>query len=216
MCIAHYCVSDNEHCWLHTRCSTFLVPRSPPQRRSRCSSTQIREYQLTPALFRPEIFLNEIVSRSLIQRHEHPLNICCVLPNTKIVLLSKHSSLVWVVPNTFINFWIPAHFPVFQAQAELARMCPDLLTGWAWTTSTSSKFSALEVTLNLSIVFCYIITALVNHIWSILFIHTKYCNIYLQRMGKSSLWGRSVGPTVATSMPWRFVHASLWLSWLSS
>ena len=142
------------------RLSLFLVPLP-----RRCSSTQIQEYQLTPALFRSEIFLNEIISRSLIQRHEHPLNICCVLPNTKIVLLSKHSSsLVWVVPNTFINFWIPAHFPVFQAQAELARMCPDLLTGWAWTTSTSSKFSALEVTVNLSIVFCYIFTALVNHI----------------------------------------------------
>ena len=80
------------------------------------------------------------------------------------VLLCEHSSLVWVNLNTFINFWIPAHFPVFQAQAELARMCPDLLTGWAWTTSTSSKFSALEVTVNLSIVFCYIFTALVNHI----------------------------------------------------
>ena len=162
MCIAPYCVSDNEHCSHFTRAvrlSLFLVPL-----RSRCSSTQIREYQLTPALFRPEIFLNKIILRSLIQRHEHPLNIFCVLPNTKIVLLSKHSSLVRVVPNTFINFWTPAYFPVFQAQAELARMCPDLLTGWAWTTSTSSKFSALEVTVNLSIVFCYIFTALVNHI----------------------------------------------------
>ena len=81
MCIAHNCVSDNEHCSHFTRAvrlSLFLVPL-----RSRCSSTQIREYQLTPALFRPEIFLNVIISRSLIQRHEHPLNICCVLPNTQ-------------------------------------------------------------------------------------------------------------------------------------
>ena len=202
---------------VHTSHALFDFPCSSlVPLRSRCSSTKIRDYQLTPALLRPEIFLNEIISRSLIQRHEHPPNICCVLPNTqKSYILNippwyEWSPILSSIPELLLTSlcfrlkrsW-PGCVPISPRGGHERLRPPQSSRHWRW----------LSTYLLSSVIFLRLWWII---FWSILFIHTRYGNINLQRMGKSSLWGRSVVPTEATSMPWRFVHASSWSSWLSS